>query len=215
MICEEFRDLLDQYIDGTLEGEALAEFERHAEDCPDCAAEKHAAEALRDAWNDIPSEIPVPLACQAKWQNAIKKEARKRKLKIITRAVSAAAAVCVVTAGVLIFQGQRAAEQKKSAYVVQADDASSLAMAASLDASEPEEYVSITVTAQDKNKARGMLDDIISEYDAVVDRESTLGDTEEVYLTLPEGSEEDFAAALEAIGEVSGEPANHVRVILK
>lgn len=99
MNCQEFRLLLDDYIDGVLSGEDTARLLAHAEECPACRAELDAANAIRDDLAELNQEIDVPLAAQAAWRSAIRKEARGRAFARVVRVGTSVAAAIALLLG--------------------------------------------------------------------------------------------------------------------
>ena len=102
MKCEDFRRLIDAYIDGGLESAVRLEMERHAETCEPCMKLMEEARALKEMLAEM-SEVDVPLPAQAAWRRAVREEAKaKRKPMAWTRGlVSVAAAMVVLVAGTM------------------------------------------------------------------------------------------------------------------
>ena len=57
MTCEEARDRLDDYVDGTLGVGEVHEVELHLASCPDCASEERALRALLARVAALPAEV--------------------------------------------------------------------------------------------------------------------------------------------------------------
>ena len=79
MTCEAYRALLARWLDGEATETELEQMAAHEAACPDCAAERAAAEALRDdlreALDDVP---PMPAGLHGQWMRAVDAEARTR-----------------------------------------------------------------------------------------------------------------------------------------
>ena len=99
MKCEDFKKLIDAYIDGELDNAQAAEMLAHAQECENCENELHLAEMLRDAIVGMDDDIVPPLAAQAAWRNAIKTEARKVRMKKIYKYCGTVAAALIVLVG--------------------------------------------------------------------------------------------------------------------
>ena len=99
MNCEEFKGMLDAFIDDELDAAQRAQLIKHAEACPSCAKELRDAQALKRALAELDASPIVPLPAQAAWRTAVKKEARRRKLKYVYRTAGAVAAAFVVLVG--------------------------------------------------------------------------------------------------------------------
>ena len=122
MDCSRVRGLIDDYIDDMLPQAERAQLLEHARVCPKCAEELKRAKALKRALAGFDDDIAVPLAAQAAWRGAVKKEAGKRRFVRRFRAVGAVAAAFVVMIGTtLVMRGagmlepQRAAKENRGA----------------------------------------------------------------------------------------------------
>lgn len=100
MTCDVFGGLLDALMDGELTDEQRREMMAHAQACPDCAAALRATVQLKALFDEMEPEVDVPLAAQARWRNAVRDEAARRRRGRLTRWAYAAAAAIVVLAGV-------------------------------------------------------------------------------------------------------------------
>lgn len=58
--CDLFESEGWLYLEGSLEGTALADFERHLDECPDCRADLAAAQAVTSALTRLPAPVPEP-----------------------------------------------------------------------------------------------------------------------------------------------------------
>lgn len=99
MNCKEFLQCLDAYLDGELAQPEREAFLRHAQNCSACADALAHAEAVHAALSHLNDDLCVPLPAQAAWRAAVKREAKRRKGRVLTRALSAFAAAFVVLAG--------------------------------------------------------------------------------------------------------------------
>lgn len=99
MKCEDFRRLLDGFIDNELSDSELNELQAHARECDQCAEEMAAAIAMKDLLSGMDDDIAVPLETQAAWRKAVRAEAAKTKNRRVMRRVYAAAAALVIFVG--------------------------------------------------------------------------------------------------------------------
>ena len=99
MSCEEMRAKLDAYIDGELSAEEMRAMEDHAAACADCGRELELAKLVCGALGEMDKEVAVPLNVQAGWRNAVRAEAKRRKMRRWTRAAYAVAAALVLVIG--------------------------------------------------------------------------------------------------------------------
>ena len=99
MNCKEFLEHLDAWIDGEVTPAQRQAFLSHAQGCSACRKELRDAEAIRDALSQMNEGLSVPLAAQAAWRNAVKRESHRRRGRVFYRALSAAAAAFVLLAG--------------------------------------------------------------------------------------------------------------------
>lgn len=99
MDCKEFLQCLDAWLDGELAQNEREAFRFHAQNCPACADALARAEAVHAALSHLNDDLCVPLPAQAAWRAAVKREAKRRKGRVFTRALSAVAAAFVLLAG--------------------------------------------------------------------------------------------------------------------
>ena len=99
MNCKEFLERLDAYIDGELTQPEREAFLSHAQNCSTCREALWETEAIHDALAHMNDGLRPPLEAQAGWRAAVKREARRRKTRVLYRAVSAVAAAFVLLAG--------------------------------------------------------------------------------------------------------------------
>lgn len=216
MNCSDFSQMLDQYIDGELSAQQQAELKRHAAQCSVCAEQLSAAEQLRDILSQMDRNVAVPLAAQAGWRSAVKKEAVRRRMKRIYTAVGAVAAACVLTFGVMAMlqanngagpaPGMNEAAVRQVAYVqpdglsdeavLEASAVPGMMRTVSMDAP----YARRTVFVKDLQAAKDYLMDIVSEYDGLMERETGGSEGVEIYLRIPGENVEDFIRAADSIG---------------
>lgn len=114
MKCEEFIQLIDALIDGELDLTTAQEMQFHAQNCDKCACELQLAEQLRDMLRGMDDDIVPPLSAQAAWRDAVKIEARSRRVRRLYKICgSVAAAVLLVVgcaAGIRAFRGNDASD---------------------------------------------------------------------------------------------------------
>ncbi len=100
MDCKRLSEVLDDYIDGILSPEEMHAVEIHADSCESCAEELKAAKLLKDMLKGMQEEtVAVPLEAQAAWRNAIRTEAKHRKMRAWVRYGGALAAALVLVIG--------------------------------------------------------------------------------------------------------------------
>lgn len=99
MNCKEFLERLDAYIDGELTQPEREAFLSHAQNCSTCREALWETEAIHDTLAHMNDGLRPPLEAQAGWRAAVKREARRRKTRVLYRAVSAVAAAFVLLAG--------------------------------------------------------------------------------------------------------------------
>ena len=102
MRCDEFRKLIDSFIDGELDPSTTRAMRDHAQICEVCADELKFAEMLRDTLGSMDDTIVPPLSAQAAWRGAIKAETRKRSMRRIYRFCGSVAAALVLTIGCFV-----------------------------------------------------------------------------------------------------------------
>ena len=218
--CSETGALLELMMDGALREDQLDALEAHAATCADCAAQLRAARTLRDLFDEMPPEVDVPLAAQARWRSAVRQEARARSGRRYLRWASVAAAVvALVGFGSLALRG--ALPDARSGQIVEAQvediafsdaggavveaDGQRPAMASALTAeSSAAPMQEVRVTADDVEDARALILDLVSEYEGEADVQPFEGGAN-LYVTLPGENLEDF---MRAIGRwtVEGQP---------
>lgn len=217
MDCSEFRRNLDACIDGEIDGAIEAQMNAHAANCETCQREREAAEQLRDILSHMDDSIAVPLPAQAAWRAAVRTEARRKRTKWIWSAAGAVAAVCAVTIGVSAMlsgggipmdsDAQLLAKTAQTGYVVEADGVSEQAVLESTDAANGNggravsiEYAELPVFAEDAQTAYGYVQDIATEYGAVIEREAEEAEEKKLYVLVPEENVTDFVSAVSHVG---------------
>jgi len=114
MTCEDFKALLDAYIDGECSAAEKAALSEHAKACEACGEEFRAAQLLKETLAHMDDELTVPLQAQAAWRNAVRAEAQKGKRTAArkwVRACSALAAAMVLALGLGLTGGTAPEEQ--------------------------------------------------------------------------------------------------------
>lgn len=112
MDCEKFRAMLDAYIDGELNADEAQALINHANTCAPCAKELEAANALKDMLRQMKDvEVPVPLQAQAAWREAVRGEARRRKMRRWVRIAGTVAAAIVLVAGSTLILNRQAGSE--------------------------------------------------------------------------------------------------------
>lgn len=107
MNCEEFSNLLDAWIDGTLSPKEEAALRAHAESCPDCAL---LLQMCRDA-RRADEETAVPASFSKAWRQKIREEEKRkekaRRKRSLTGWAAAAAVLVFVVGGTLLTRGRK------------------------------------------------------------------------------------------------------------
>ena len=205
MNCSEFKQMMDLYIDGELNDSQIADLKTHAAQCRSCRDELIAAEQLRGILSHMNDDISVPLPAQAAWRNAVRTEARRKRMKMIYSFCGAAAAVCVLTVGtVTMFNAKDPLSVASIPTRVESDGVSTetsadqnLAIANTM--ARGMDYVPCTIRTEDKAEAYKYLCDVIAEYGGVVEYE-TNGDDRKVFVQIPGEGILDFISAVDSIG---------------
>lgn len=200
MTCDEFRSLLDAYIDGELSPARMQALEDHAKACEACMEEFQAAQLLKDTLAHIDDEIAVPLQAQAAWRNAVRAEAKKKSARKWLRVSYAAAAALVLALGVGLFAkdapipqnepqlAMRTLNQAETA-VVMADGSSGAAGA--------DVHVHRKMRVSSLQDALRNLEQLTLEYSGSF---SAQGE-DACIITLPADYMEDFTSASACVGE--------------
>ena len=80
MNCGEFRERIDDYMDGLLDEALHARMDAHACECTQCSGLLKQAMEIKAALADLDDEAPVPAEVSAAWRRAVKLEAERRRL---------------------------------------------------------------------------------------------------------------------------------------
>ena len=100
MRCEDFLSEIDLFLDGELDDMERARMLEHAKNCASCQDALRSAEQLNAILSTLDDDVSVPVAAQAAWRNAIRRESRKRATRLFVRTASAVAAAFVLMVGV-------------------------------------------------------------------------------------------------------------------
>lgn len=100
MRCADLNAWLDRLMDGELTDGQRRELEAHGRECPVCGEQIRATLEMKALFEEMPAEVDVPLAAQAKWRGAVRAEARGRASRRLYRRIGAAAAAVVLVAGI-------------------------------------------------------------------------------------------------------------------
>ena len=99
MNCGEFRERIDDYMDGLLDEALHARMDAHACECTQCAGLLKQAMEIKAALADLDDEAPVPAEVSAAWRRAVKLEAERRRRARVWRGWRAFAAAAAALAG--------------------------------------------------------------------------------------------------------------------
>lgn len=210
MNCSEFKQMLDLYIDGQLNDSQISDLRAHAAQCCECQGELKAAEQLRGILSHMDDDISVPLPAQAAWRNAIRAEAKRKRMKKIYSFCGAAAAVCVLTVGISAMLGQNnPASLAPAAVRVETDGVAQNArleegIALTSVVTRGMEYINRTIETEDPPKAYDYLCDVITEYGGMIEHEAN-GDDKKVFVQIPGDSIVDFISAVDSLGSADAE----------
>ena len=108
MNCGEFRERIDDYMDGLLDEALHARMDAHACECTQCAGLLKQAMEIKAALADLDDEAPVPAEVSAAWRRAVKLEAERRRRARVWRgwrAFAAAAAALAIWVGATALLG--------------------------------------------------------------------------------------------------------------
>ena len=219
MNCEDFKRLIDAYIDGELDDVQAAEMIAHAHECEKCDRELKLAEMLRSTLRGMDDDIVPPLAAQAAWRNAIKAEARKGRMKKIYKYCGTVAAALVVLVGCVALLDPFGAKNDSADIPVAANETGFTFVAADGNEAAPTAMARV-VSIEDEPVYAGMtanvklccaapdaacetIAGIVSEFGGISDEPS--GGETSAYVTayIPAGSVEGFIEALSVAGEVT------------
>ena len=165
MKCSDTGALLDLLMDGALREDQLEALEAHARECPECAAQLRATRALSALMEELPPEVDVPLTAQAVWRGAVRDESKARRVRRLTRWVSA------VAAGAVLLVGVGATFLRQPARYIGMRDAVKTADAVNMDAGAPEEAyeaVADESAAFGAAMAGGAVESMVAAEDAAV-----------------------------------------------
>ncbi len=113
--CEDFRSMLDMYLDGDLSKEKQQAFLQHAETCRACGEELSFAEEVLRSISTLDEGVVMPLECQAAWRSTIRREAapvKKRRATFRTFQIAGTIAAALV----LMLFGKMLSDSMNSGY---------------------------------------------------------------------------------------------------
>ena len=212
MNCEEMRARLDAYIDGELSADELRAFEAHAAACEECGRELELAKLVRDALEEMPDELAVPLNVQAGWRNAVRAEAKRRTNRRWMRAAYAVAAALVLVIGAsAVMRNMPGREQADTLMLAAAPTDAVVARDGELEAvaiaMEEDDYAAWKkYLAEDMGAARASVEALIQEYSGdyvlhLYEEEGRHGADYAIYrIELPREYLDDFLSAASYIG---------------
>lgn len=93
MDCEKCKELLSDYLDGALSGDARARFSRHLGECAECAAARDDLAAIVGVAHESREQLIAPPDARAMWlriRNTVEEDARASERAANARAASAA-----------------------------------------------------------------------------------------------------------------------------
>lgn len=99
MNCTQIEQYLDVMMDGALSTEDLNAVEAHCRDCAACAEKLKVNRQMMRVFEEMAPEMDVPLAAQAAWRGAVKREAARKKQRHLYRYAAGIAAALVVAVG--------------------------------------------------------------------------------------------------------------------
>lgn len=220
MNCEEFLERLDAYLDGEMTQPEREAFLAHAQNCSACRQALWESEAIHDALAHMNDDLRPPLEAQAGWRAAVKREARRRKTRVLYRAVSAIAAAFVLLAGTTaVFRATGVLD-------FDADTAPASGVHIATSAPRAEYYDAVPETygvSDDPTLARHALveaDGAAQDGGAVIAGDGqtpapTSSDAGPAVSALTSGAEPEVAAVEESAQETSGEEAAKTRLFAR
>lgn len=193
---------LDAYADGELSDAEVDEMLEHAKNCASCARELETAALLHDAMEHIDDNVAVPLAAQAAWRNAVRREAGAKKLKKRARYLYAAAAAVVVLLGCTA--ALRGAEHAKVEPMLAAETAQGASAIVVSDGMEPAAKGAVDarrkIVTDDVEAARETVAALCEEYGASLLSEEASDGAVVFRIELPGDYMEDFLNAAAQLG---------------
>lgn len=218
MKCDELIGMLDAFVDGELDDETRADILAHARACETCAQEIKRAETLKKLLSGLDNAVTVPLAAQAAWRNAVKAEARKKRMRGRYRVIGAFAAAFVVLIGVatgMKLFGRTSVDQADPETAHYTPDTQMFAFVAS-DGNEglgemqatprtseaAERTASVRITADDVDVAADEVTSMVGEFNGTVDASSINATTAYITAFVPADEFEAFQQALSYTGTI-------------
>ena len=205
MNCEEFRLLLDAYVDGELSQAELEAMNDHAKACEACGEELKAARLLKETLAHLDDDIAVPLPAQAAWRSAIRAEAKKKNTRKWMRVCSAVAAALVLALGVGTVLSRNPVQQPEMVSMARSLDYAETAVVytdGAGDASGAQVTLRKKLQVQDVAKALKQLENLAQEYSGSF----AVQGSDACMITLPGDYLNDFIKAAENIGtEINSE----------
>lgn len=205
MTCEEFKTRLDAYIDGELTNEERSDLERHAQECASCADELRYAKAIAEALRNLDETTVPPLAAQAAWRDAIRRESRSSKFRKFYKYFGAAAAAVVVLG--LSFAGFRTLNGKEKSAVPAPDEVFTYVATDSAEESAPvaasaQATASVKLKADDPEQAAQTVLSVLDEFDGEVVSQNVTSGGAYLTVSLNAADWDEFLQALSYAGEV-------------
>ena len=207
MKCEEFRDLLDDYVDDALTKEIKAEMDEHAKGCAECSNELRSAMLLKSMFADTLDAVELPEEARPLLYERIKAEKTKSKRNMYLKFFSAAAAALVLFIGIsAIFKPND--EGKKLSSIDHVAEYDFVAR----DGVYEEEEMPVTAGSVEKTLVRLISSDSTTAMSAVetlasqYEGSATVSE-EDATITafIPSGSVDEFIEDMSAAGEVEAD----------
>lgn len=215
MKCEEFIQLIDALIDGELDLTKTQEMQLHAQNCDKCACELRLAEQLRDMLRSMDDDVVPPLSAQAAWRDAVKSEARSRRMRRLYKVCGSVAAAVVLmvgcVAGIRVFSGNNASDAVAPVtadagivYVASdGDEAAPTANARALKLADDISYgmtASLKLEADDPMAACGSIASLATEFNGYTDTPNGSDTSAYIVAYIPADNIEQFIESLDYVG---------------
>lgn len=235
MKCSEVNAWLDMLMDDELSGEKRLELEEHARVCPQCAESIYATIEMKNMLSEMDEDVDVPLAAQAAWRKAVRREAAHMKARRFYRAACtvAAAAVVLVGVGFALKEGADIPETSDKGMkatvvnyaneeetvlttgisVIESDGAGN-ARARMADEPANEANTAMTECAlqvENLDDACGYIEDLVAEYEGTVEVQKVGSDKANLYITLPSGNAHEFMSASMHL-DISGQAKDTIEI---
>lgn len=235
MKCSEVNAWLDMLMDDELSGEKRLELEEHARVCPQCAESIYATIEMKNMLSEMNDEVDVPLAVQAAWRKAVRREAAHMKARRFYRTAGAVAAAAVVLVGVgFALKGgadiPETSDKGLKATVVNYANEEDTVLTTGISviesdgtgnsrarvADESADAVKTAMTecalqVENLDNACGYIEELVAEYEGTVEVQKMGTDRANLYITLPSENAHEFMSASMHL-DISGQTTDTIEI---